>query len=83
MVTKSSAQAEFQVMAHGICELLWLKILLNELGYDYKDPMRFFFYKSMRLYYDNNVVMLIIQFSMIKLNSMKLIRHFIKKKLRT
>lgn len=32
VVIKSSAETEFQVMAHGICELLWLKIILNNPG---------------------------------------------------
>lgn len=26
-------------MAHGVCELLWLKIWLKELGHDSNDPM--------------------------------------------
>ena len=30
-VTRSSVEVEFQVMAHGICELLWLKIILDDL----------------------------------------------------
>jgi hypothetical protein len=47
MVDRSSAEADFQALAHGICELLWLKILLKELGYDSKDLMR--------LYCDNEV----------------------------
>ena len=38
MVARSSAEAEFRAMAHGICEILWMKILLKELGYDSKDP---------------------------------------------
>ena len=29
-------------MAHGICELLWLKVLLKELEYDYKEFMRLY-----------------------------------------
>jgi len=31
VVARSSAKAEFRVMAHGVCELLWLKIILNTL----------------------------------------------------
>lgn len=33
VVVWSSAKAEFQSMTHGVCELLWLKILLAELGF--------------------------------------------------
>ena len=42
MVARSSAKAEFRAMAHGICEILWMKILLKELGYDSKDPIKLF-----------------------------------------
>jgi hypothetical protein len=47
VVARASAEVEFQARAHGIwiCELLWLKILLKELGYECKEPMR--------LYHDN------------------------------
>lgn len=38
VVARSSAKAEFRAMAQRVCELLWLKILLKELGYDSKDP---------------------------------------------
>ncbi|XP_073219751.1 uncharacterized protein [Cicer arietinum] len=31
VVARSSAEAEFRAMAHGICELLWLKIILEDL----------------------------------------------------
>jgi hypothetical protein len=40
VVAKSSAEVEFKFMAHGVCEILWLKILLKELGFDSKDSMR-------------------------------------------
>ena len=35
-------------MAHGMCELLWIKHVLQELGVDYESPMS--------LYCDNKVV---------------------------
>ena len=31
VVGRASAKAEFKSMAHGICELIWLKSLLIEL----------------------------------------------------
>ena len=31
VVARSSAEAEFRVMAHGVCELLWMKIILDDL----------------------------------------------------
>jgi hypothetical protein len=62
-------------MAHGICELLWLKILLKELWYDYKD--------SMRLYCENKVAINIthnpVQHNWT--NRIEIDRHFIKEKL--
>jgi len=43
VVARSSGETEFRAMAHKVCELLWMKILLKkELGYDYKDPMRLY-----------------------------------------
>jgi hypothetical protein len=32
VVARSTAEAEFRAMAHGICEVLWLKIILLDLG---------------------------------------------------
>ena len=33
VVARSSAEAEFRGMSHGVCELLWLKKLLRDLGF--------------------------------------------------
>jgi hypothetical protein len=45
VVARSNTEAEFRAMAQGVYEILWLKILFTELGFDSKD--------SMRLYCDN------------------------------
>ena len=42
MVTRSIAKAEFRAMAQGICELLWLKMLLKELQVVQKDTMKLY-----------------------------------------
>ena len=42
VVARSNAKAKFRAMAHGICEILWMKILLRELGYDSTDPIKLF-----------------------------------------
>ena len=31
VLVRSGAEAEFRVMAHGVCELLGMKIILNDL----------------------------------------------------
>ena len=40
IVVRSSAEAEFRAMAQGICELLWLKIILKGLRIKWEGPMR-------------------------------------------
>jgi hypothetical protein len=32
VVAKTSAEAEFRANIHGLCEMLWLKIMYKELG---------------------------------------------------
>jgi len=76
VVAKSSAEVEFRAIAQGVCETLWLKILLTELGFDSKD--------SMRLYCDNKAAISIahnpVQHDRTK--HVEIDRHFIKEKLR-
>jgi len=73
VVTRSSAKVEFRAMAPRENETLWLKILLKELGFDSKDPMR--------LYCDNKVaiVLLTTWSSMIEPSMLKLIDILSKK----
>lgn len=42
VVARSSAEAEFRSMALGICELLWLKIILADLQICWTAPMRLY-----------------------------------------
>ena len=39
VVARSLAEADYRGMAHGICELLWLQILLTKIGFKPKKPM--------------------------------------------
>ncbi|CAL8996424.1 unnamed protein product, partial [Prunus brigantina] len=39
VVSRSSAEAEYRGMAHGVCELLWIRRLLTELGFKPGKPM--------------------------------------------
>ncbi|XP_048443880.1 uncharacterized protein LOC125478976 [Pyrus x bretschneideri] len=40
VVARSSAEAEFRGMSHGVCELLWFKKLLRDLGFEPKGVMK-------------------------------------------
>jgi len=75
VVGRSSAEAEFRSMALGICELLWLKILLEDLKVSWSAPMR--------LYCDNksaiNITHNPIQHDRTK--HVEVNRHFITEKL--
>ena len=75
VVARSSAEAEFRAMAQGICELLWLKIILDDLKIKREEPMR--------LYCDNKFVINIahnpVQDDRTK--HIEIDRHFIKEKL--
>ena len=42
MVSRSSAKAEYRAMAQRTCELLWLRSLLDELGFLVKDSSTLF-----------------------------------------
>lgn len=45
---RSSIEVEFEGMAHSLCQMLWLKALLKELGISFEDLIK--------LFYDNKVV---------------------------
>ena len=34
VVSRSSAEAKYRVMAHTVCEMVWLKNLIMEFGLD-------------------------------------------------
>ena len=59
VVACSSAKAEFRGTTLGICEALWLRLLLMDLGYLNRQPIQF--------YCDNkeHVILLIIRYNMI------------------
>ena len=43
IAAKSSAEAKYRGMAKGICELLWLKMMLEELKVTKEEPMKLFY----------------------------------------
>jgi hypothetical protein len=75
VVAKSTAEAELRAMAHGVCEVLWLKILLMELG--------LFQHKPLLLYCDNKAALDIAHNPMQhgRTKHIEIDRHFIKEKL--
>ncbi|RVW65953.1 Retrovirus-related Pol polyprotein from transposon RE1 [Vitis vinifera] len=42
VVTRSNTEAEFRGMVLGLCETLWLRLLLQDLGYLSRQPIRLF-----------------------------------------
>lgn len=47
VISRSSAEAEFRGIVLGLCEALWLLLLLQDLGYPPQQPIQ--------LYCDNKV----------------------------
>jgi hypothetical protein len=41
-VSRSSAEAEYRAMAAATCELLWLKMVLQDLGVSHSQPMKLY-----------------------------------------
>ncbi|GAV84483.1 hypothetical protein CFOL_v3_27927, partial [Cephalotus follicularis] len=75
VVSRSSAEAKYRARVQGVCELIWLKRLLKDLGIRHEH--------SMRLYCDNKAVINIannpIQHD--KTKPIKIDRYFIREKL--
>ena len=75
MVARSSAEAEFRAMAARVCELLLVKIILEDLKVQWSKPMK--------LYCDNKLVISIahnpVQHDRTK--HIEIDMHFIKEKL--
>ncbi|PRQ17544.1 putative RNA-directed DNA polymerase [Rosa chinensis] len=75
VVARSSAEAEYRGMAHGVCELLWLRNLLHDLGFKLRS--------TMQLYCDNRAAIDISQNPVQhdRTKHVEVDRHFIKEKL--
>ena len=75
VVARSSAESEFRAIAQGLCELLWLNIILDDLRIKWDDPMK--------LYCENKSAINIAH-NHIQQDRTKYIevdRHFVKEKL--
>ncbi|KAJ8768201.1 hypothetical protein K2173_021141 [Erythroxylum novogranatense] len=75
VVARSSAEAEFRGMAHGLCELLWIKGILQDLGIECSIPIS--------LFCDNKAAIQIAQnpIQHDRTKHVEIDRHFIKEKL--
>lgn len=64
-------------MAHGICEMSWIRGFLRELGFNSHEPIR--------LYYDSKAAISITQDAVQhdKTKHVEVDQHFIKEKLQT
>ena len=75
VVARSSAEAKFRAIVAGICKLLWVKIILEDLKVQWSKPMK--------LYCDNKLEISIahnpVQHDQTK--HIEIDRHFIKEKL--
>lgn len=56
VVARSSAESEFRAMAQGVCELLWLKIILDDLGIKWEEPMKLYCDNKSAIYIAHNPV---------------------------
>ncbi|PRQ42417.1 putative RNA-directed DNA polymerase [Rosa chinensis] len=75
VVARSSAEAEYRGMAHGVCELLWLRNLLRDLGVKPKSAMQLFCDNKAAIDISHNPI----QHDRTK--HVEVDRHFIKEKL--
>jgi hypothetical protein len=75
VVARSTAEAEFRAMASGLCELMWLRILLTELHLYCDAPLQ--------LYCDNQATINIVKNPVHhdRTEHVEIDRHFIKEKL--
>ena len=75
VVARSSAEAEYRAMAHGVCEAIWIKRLLEELKIEYEAPIQ--------LYCDNQSTISIAHNPIHhdRTKHVEVDRHFIKEKI--
>ena len=72
---RSSVEVEFRAVAHGICEVIWIKRLLEELKVSDSQPMK--------LYCDNKAAISIVHNPVLhdRTKHVEVDKHFIKEKL--
>ena len=75
IVARASAEAEYQAMANGVCEILWIQRILEELRKPIEAPMKLFCDNKTAIRIAHNPV----QHDRTK--HVEIDRHFIKDKL--
>lgn len=75
VVALSSAEVEFRGMVKGICELLWIRKMLTELGFEPKGEMKLFYDNKAAIDISHNPV----QHDRTK--HVEVDRHFIREKI--
>ena len=75
MVARSSAEAEFRAVAHGICEGMWIKRILEELKFPQSKPIK--------IYCDNKAAISIAHNPVLhdRTKHIEVDKHFIKEKI--
>ncbi|RVX14578.1 Retrovirus-related Pol polyprotein from transposon RE1 [Vitis vinifera] len=75
VVARSSVEAEFRVVAHGICEIMWIRRLLEELKMTSSSPMK--------LYCDNKAAISVAHNLVLhdRTKHVEVDKHFIKEKI--
>ena len=56
VVARSSAEVEYRAMAHTACEMLWVKSIVQEMGFSSAKPMKMFCDNQATMYIANNPV---------------------------
>ena len=75
VVARSSAEAKFQAMAQGVCKLLWMKIIPDDLRVKHEAPMKMFCDNKSAINIAHNPV------QHDKAKHIEIDQHFIKEKL--
>ena len=75
IVSRSSTEVKFQAVALGICDLLWLKMLLEELTVTGERPMKIYCDNKATIDISDNLV------QHYQTKHVKVDRHFIKEKI--
>ena len=74
-MVRSSKEAEFRAITRGICELLWLKTILDDLKIKWEGTMKLYCDNKMVTNIANNVI------QQDQTKHVEIDRHFIKEKL--